>query len=106
MRLRRGGTWQRRQRARGCLVVCWLAASSALAQTPLPSGVALSVERCASLPFDVDAYVRALEVELMVLNAQPVAPGVTRELTVRTPGCDDEVQVSLKVREDEASETL
>jgi len=84
----------------------WVAGGALAQAPPLPSGVALSIERCASPSFDVDAYSRALEVELIVLNAQPVAPGVTRELTVRVPGCGDELQVSLQVRDDQASETL
>jgi hypothetical protein len=114
MRRRLGWSWNQIARvdaARGALALVLLVLSQR-ASAQGSSGVELSVERCAGAPFDIEAYAQALEVELRVLNAASLVPGTAPEgargpqLIVMVPGCADELQVTLRMRDREADEAL
>ena len=119
MRRRLGSCWNQTPRVDAAvrLLALLVPALSAALSPPRAHaqgapGVQLSVERCAGAPFDVDAYAKALEVELKVLNAASLVPGSSPDgasgpqLVVALPGCGDALQVTLRVREREASEGL
>jgi hypothetical protein len=70
------------------------------------AAIALSVQRCEGLPFDVAAYERALAIEVRVLEAQPVDAWSERRLSVRSPGCDGELEVSVQMGDRSSAELL
>ena len=90
-------------------------ASPALAQSsPLPERMRVSVQPCAALPFDAEAYLGALRVELVALGVavvEPAAPEVNAavleapgpqpapipELSLSSPECDERLQLRLQL---------
>jgi hypothetical protein len=118
MRRRLGGSWKRRWHRKGALCELGLAIvvlgallgaervqAQGAANAPR-SAIALSVERCEGLPFDAAAYERVLAIELRVLDAQPGDAPSERQLFVRSPGCNGELEVSLRIGERSSSELL
>jgi hypothetical protein len=70
------------------------------------AAIVLSVERCEGLPFDVEAYERVLAIEVQVLEGLPADAGRERLLSVRSPGCSGELEVSLRMGERSSAELL